>query len=77
MLQNVKSLMADIFAFGNTVILKVLASPVQLIAFAVFVGTTVTTDVMAEKPLLIALKAGILPVPLAASPVWVLLLLQL
>lgn len=58
---------------GLTVIVKVCAGPVQLLAL---VGMTVTTEVTATMPVFVAVKEAILPVPLAARPVAVLLLTQ-
>ena len=40
------------------------------------VGVTVTVEVMGEEPLLVAVNAPMLLVPLAANPVFVLLFVQ-
>lgn len=49
------------------------AVPVQLLA----VGVTVTVDVIGVVPVLVAVKDAISPIPLAAKPVAVLVLVQL
>ena len=59
---------------GFTVIVNVIAVPVQ--PFAV-VGVTVIVAVIGAAVLLVAVKLGIFPWPLAASPILVLLLVQL
>lgn len=53
---------------GFTVIEYVLGVPVQPLA----VGVTVMVEVTAAEPVLVAVNAGVLPVPLAASPIDVL-----
>ena len=54
-------------------IVKFFAVPVQLLV----AGVTVIVEVMADAVLLVAVKAAILPVPLAPIPIAVLLLAQL
>jgi hypothetical protein len=61
------------FAFGVTVIVNVFAVPGQLVAE----GVTVIVAVTGVLPGLIAVKAGIFPLPLAAKPIEVLLFVQL
>ena len=58
---------------GFTVIVKLTAVPPQ----PVDVGVTVIVAVIGAVVLLVAVKDGMLPVPLAASPMAVLLLVQL
>jgi hypothetical protein len=58
---------------GLTVIVNVCGVPGHPLA----VGVTVIVDVTAVVPVLMALKAAMLPLPLAASPMDVLLLVQL
>lgn len=58
---------------GFTVIVKLCGVPVQVAA----VGVTVIVAVCTVVPVLVAVKLGILPVPPAASPMLVLLLVQL
>ena len=59
---------------GLTVIVNVIAVPVQPLAV---VGVTVIVAVIGAAVLLVAVKLGILPWPVAASPMAVLLLAQL
>lgn len=63
--------------FGFTVIVKLTGVPLQLRPLAVNTGVTVTVAVTGAVVLLTALKAPILPVPDAARPIEVLLLVQL
>ena len=56
---------------------KVCAVPLQDVAPFVKVGVTVIVAVTGAVLVLVAVKAAILPVPLAASPIDVLLLVQL
>lgn len=58
---------------GSTVILKLVEAPVQPLAD----GVTVIVAVTVVTPIFRAVKAGILPVPLAARPIDGVLLLQL
>ena len=64
-------------AVGFTVMVNVVAVPVQLIPPLVNVGVTVMVAVTAVLPALIAINDGIVLVPLAASPMDGLLLVQL
>jgi hypothetical protein len=57
---------------GLTVMVKVCTAPLHPLA----VGVTVIVAVTGVVPVLIALKDGMLPVPLAASPMDGLLLVQ-
>jgi hypothetical protein len=59
-------------ADGLTVIVKVCGVPAQPSKE----GVTVTVAVTGDVPALTAVKEGILPVPLAASPIEVLLLVH-
>jgi len=59
---------------GFTVIVNVVAVPVQPLAV---VGVTVIVAVIGAAVVLVAVKLGILPWPLAASPIAVLLFVQL
>jgi len=52
---------------GFTVIVKVIAAPLQ--AAPALVGVTVTVAITGLAPLFIAINAGISPVPLAARPI--------
>ena len=61
---------------GFTVIVKVLAVPVVLTPPLTNIGVTVIVAVSADAPELTAVKAGMFPLPKAASPIEVLLLLQ-
>lgn len=47
---------------------KVCDVPVQVIPPLLYTGVTVTSAITGDKPVLIAVNEGILPVPLAASP---------
>ena len=67
---------------GRTVIVNVLGVPKQLTGgnpgvLFVYTGVTVTVATTGEVPVFIAVNAGIFPVPLAPSPILVLLLVQL
>jgi hypothetical protein len=53
---------------GCTVIVNVVAVPIQLTPLLVYVGVTVILATNGAVPLLVAVKAGIFPVPLAGSP---------
>ena len=50
---------------GLTVIVKVRGAPTQLLA----VGVTVIVAITGTAPALVAVNEGMLPVPLAASPI--------
>lgn len=63
-------------AVGLTVIVNVLACPVQFIAL-LYTGVTVMVADTGEVPPLIAVKDGIFPIPLAARPIEGLLFVQL
>jgi hypothetical protein len=63
----------DIDGEGLTVIVKVCTEPVHPLA----VGVTVIVAVTEVVPGLVAVNAAMFPVPVAASPIEVLLLLQL
>lgn len=60
-----------------TVIVNVIGVPVQVVPLLVYVGVTVIVAVTGAAVLLIAVKLAILPEPLAASPMDVLLFVQL
>ena len=62
------------FGVGFTVIVNVIAVPAQP---AAVMGVTVIVAVIGAAVLLVAIKPGILPCPVAASPIAVLLLVQL
>ena len=62
---------------GLTVIVNVLGVPVQVTPALVKVGVTVMVATAAVEPVLVAINDGIFPVPLAASPIDVLLFVQL
>jgi hypothetical protein len=64
-------------AVGLTVIVKALAGPTQLRPPAANVGVTVIVAVAGAVPLFKAVKATMLPVPVAAKPIDGLLLVQL
>ena len=64
-------------AVGFTVIVKLLGVPVQVTPLLVYDGVIVIVATAGDVPALTALKAGIFPVPLAARPMDVLLLVQL
>lgn len=66
-----------ILYIGLTVMVKLTGIPVQLTLPLVKVGVTVMVAVTGIVPLLIAVKAGTMPVPEAASPIPVLLFAQL
>ena len=59
-------------AVGLTVMVKVISGPVQ----PLFVGVTLMVAVMGAVVLLVAVKPGILPEPLAASPMEGVLFIQ-
>ena len=61
---------------GLTVIVKVLSEPVQVTEALVKAGVTVIVAVIAAVVVLVAVNTGILPVPLATSPIVVLLFVQ-
>ena len=71
--------LATAFTEGNgvTVIVKVTGVPVQVTPPIVFEGVTVMVPEIFELPVLVAVNAGISPVPLAPKPMAVLLLVQL
>ena len=50
--------------------------PTQLTAPLVYVGVTVMVAVTGEEPALVAVKAAMFPLPLAAKPIEVLLLVH-
>lgn len=54
---------------GLTTIVNVCDVPVQVMPALVNTGVTVISAVTGERPVLVAMKLGILPVPLAASPI--------
>jgi hypothetical protein len=62
---------------GFTVIVNVIGVPVQVVAPLVNVGVTVIVAVCTTAVALVAVKLAILPVPDAARPIVVLLLVQL
>jgi hypothetical protein len=64
------------FGLGFTVIVKVLAGPVQLTPPATIVAFTVMVAVIADVVGLYAVKLGRLPIPLAPRPMNVLLFVQ-
>ena len=68
---------AATFAPGFTVMVKVTGVPVQVIPALVYTGVTVTVAVTGALLLLMAIKDGTVPVPPAARPMLILLLLQL
>ena len=61
---------------GFTVIVKVCGIPLQETPFNVFTGVTEIVALIAVVPVLVAVNAAMLPVPLAARPMAVLLLVQ-
>ena len=67
---------AVITGVGLTVIVKLIGEPGQLTPALVKVGVTVIVAVTGKKPVLTAVKAAILPVPLAARPMLVVLLVH-
>jgi hypothetical protein len=62
---------------GLTVMVKVVGVPVQVVPPLALKGKTEIVAVTGEFPLLVAVKEGIFPVPEAASPMDVLVLVQL
>jgi hypothetical protein len=56
---------------------KVIGVPEQVVAPLLVLGVTVIVAVTEVEPVLTAVKAGTSPVPLAANPIEVLLLVQL
>jgi hypothetical protein len=62
---------------GFTVMVNVVGVPLQVVPPLVYVGVTVTVAVIAVEPPFVAVKDVILPAPLAASPIAVLLFVQL
>jgi hypothetical protein len=56
-----------------TVIVKVCVGPLQETLPPVNTGVTIMVEVTAVEPVFVAMKAAILPVPLAARPIDVLL----
>ena len=62
---------------GLTVIVNVLPVPVQVVPALVKAGVTVIVAVTGLLVVLVATNAGILPVPLAAKPMELLLFVQL
>jgi hypothetical protein len=75
-----QSIVGDTFRVGVTngltVMVKVCGVPEQ-VGEKPSVGVTVIVAVIGVVPLLVALKVAILPVPLAAKPIAVLLFVQL
>ena len=61
---------------GLTVMMKVFDGPLQLTEPLVMVGVTVMVAIAGAVPVFIATNAGILPVPVAPSPMLVLLFVQ-
>ncbi len=74
---RIGALVKVIFGPGLTVIVKVLAGPVQLIPLAVIVAVTVIVAVIGDVVGLYATNDGRLPTPLAPRPMNVLLFVQL
>ncbi len=72
-LHNVWLATAFTVAVGFTVIVKVIGVPVQLVE----AGVAVIVAVIGAVPVLVAVKPGILPVPLAGNPIAGLELVQL
>ena len=62
---------------GFTVMVKFCGVPVQVAPALVYDGVTVMVAVMAVVPALVAVKLGMLPLPLAPRPMAVLLFDQL
>ena len=62
---------------GFTVIVNVIAVPVQVVAPLVYVGVTVIVATCGVAVALVAVKLAMLPVPDAARPIVVLVLVQL
>ena len=73
-IQTSEATAVRIFTPGFTVMVKLLGVPVHPDAL---VGVTVMVAVIATEVLLMAVKLAILPVPLAASPIDGVLLVQL
>ena len=63
-------------AVGLTVIVKDWVLPGQLVPPLAKIGVTVMVATTGEEPELVAKKAEMLPVPLAASPMLVVLFIQ-
>ena len=63
--------------FGFTVMVKVMAGPVQLTPALVYVGITTIEATAGVVPGLMAIKLGILPVPLGPRPIPAPVLVQL
>ena len=76
LLHTVLLLTAVTLALGFTVIVKVIAVPLQFVVFE-NVGVTVIDAVIGDVPLLTALKVPIFPVPDAANPIEGVLFVQL
>ena len=72
-LHNVWLAMVATVGVGSTVIVNVCAAPVHPLA----AGVTFTTAVVMTLPLFTAVNDAILPVPVAASPIVVFVLVQL
>ena len=64
-------------AVGNTVIVNVIGVPVQLTAPFVITGVTVIVAVIGADVVFVAVNDAMLPLPLAAKPIEVVLLVQL
>jgi hypothetical protein len=62
---------------GLTVIVKVRGVPVQVVPPLVKLGVTVIVAVTGDVPVLTAANEAMLPVPLAAKPIEVVLFVQL
>ena len=75
-LHNVWLLTAFTLAVGITVMVNVVDGPAQLTPPLVKVGVTVIVAVTGAVPLFTAVKAAIFPVPLAAKPIDVFVLVQ-
>ena len=54
---------------GLTVIVKLCELPVQVMPALLYTAVTVSMAITGDRPVLVAIKLGILPVPLAASPI--------
>ena len=65
-----------IFGNGRTVIVNVIGVPEQVMPPLLKFGVTVIVPVIAALVVLVAVKLGILPAPDAASPIPVLLFVQ-
>ena len=76
-LHNTWFAIAFTVAVGLTVIVNVIAIPVQLTPPLVNVGVTVIVAVTGDRPMFVAVNDGILPEPLAAIPIDGVLLIQL